>query len=104
MKTLAEGWLEEGLAKGKEEGLQQGLQEGLQQGLQQGRSEAVSSQRRTILRILQRRFQLSNDDVVRFAEQLARINDLEQLAQLIDHALDVVVLTDFHTKLKQYLP
>jgi flagellar biosynthesis/type III secretory pathway protein FliH len=96
MKTLAAEWVEEGIAKGKEEGLQQGLQ--------QGRQEAIRTERRTIVRILQRRFQLSEDDVVEFANQLAEIKDLEHLAQLIDHALDVVVLTDFTSKLKQYLP
>ena len=65
--------------------------------------EGIEAQRRTVLRILQRRFTLSEEEQTTVAEQLATIADLAMLDQLVDHALDAVLLTDFKTKLQPYL-
>lgn len=91
MGTVVEAWLAEGLAKGIEEGIEQGIQ----QGVQQGRKEALRIQRRTLLRILRRRFELSEDDIINIVECLAEVTDLERLIQFVDYTLDATSVTDF---------
>jgi hypothetical protein len=88
MQTLAERWLEEGL----------------EQGLKQGQEQGLQAQRTTLLRILERRFKLSEAEMAEFTGQFAQLKTLTALTQLVDHALDAVVLADFTTQLKVYLP
>jgi hypothetical protein len=83
METLAEQWIK--------------------QGIEQGLAEGLERQRRTVLRILHRRFVLSSEEQVTLAEQFATITDLTALDQLVDHALEAVLFTDFKTRLQSYL-
>lgn len=96
MQTLAEQWIAEGVEKGTKLGRDQGLEQGLEQGLQ--------AQRTTLLRILERRFKLSESESAELAKQFTQITRLEALTQLVDHALDAVVLADFTVRLQPYLP
>ncbi|MCE7982020.1 MAG: Rpn family recombination-promoting nuclease/putative transposase [Caldilinea sp. CFX5] len=81
MQTMAEEWIEEGKRFGRQEGRQE-------------------SQRTTILRILQRRFQASEESLQGLAQQLTQISDEDVLYQLVDLALEVIVLPDFQTRLQ----
>lgn len=96
--TAAEQWIEEGKVLGLKQGLEQGHEQGLEQGLEQGRV----IQRRTVLKILRRRFTLTDDDVVTFADQLAHIRNIELLEKVVDDALTATVLVDFATRLETY--
>ena len=87
MQTMAEEWIEEG----KQIGLQEGRKEGRKEGRQEG-------QRAMILHILQRRFQPTEESVQSLAHQLAQIADEGVLLQLVDLALEVSRLPDFHAK------
>jgi len=93
MQTMAEEWIEEG----KQIGLQEGRKEGRQEGRQEG-------QRAMILHILQRRFQPNEEGVQSLTQQLAQIADERVLIQLVDLALEVIGLPEFHTKLQGLLP
>jgi len=64
----------------------------------------VQAQRSLLLHILQRRFKPSEQELAALGAQLAQIKELKQLTQLGDHALDAVVLADFLTQLKTYMP
>jgi flagellar biosynthesis/type III secretory pathway protein FliH len=95
MKTLAQEWLEQGI--------EQGLEQGLEQGIERGRAEGMAAQRRTVLRILQRRFLFAEEVEQTLTDQLAQIVELDTLVQLVDDALDALLLADFQTKLQRYL-
>ena len=45
IKLGQEGWLEEGMLKGRQEGRQEGIQEGRQEGIQEGRQEGIQEGR-----------------------------------------------------------
>lgn len=92
--TAAEQWIEDGRVLG--------LKQGLEQGLEQGQEQVRHMQRRTVLKILRRRFTLTDDDVVTFADQLAHIRNIELLEQVVDDALTATVLVDFATRLETY--
>jgi predicted transposase YdaD len=78
------------------------LEEGLQQGLQQGQMEGtVRTQRENILQILRARFGLSQRREKPLADQLEKIDDLDALRDLFNHALLDVTLTDFSTQLER---
>jgi predicted transposase/invertase (TIGR01784 family) len=96
MATLAEKWMEEGRTKGHEEGRVEGRVE--------ERAEAARIQRQTLLQVLQWRFQLSETEQASLMQQLAKINDLQQLAQLVNDALQSTALTDFVIKLVHSIP
>ena len=97
MQTMAEEWIEEGKLIGLEKGLQEGRQEGRQEGIIEERIELI-------LRLLRRRFQPDEAMLQTLAKQLWQIPQAEILSQLVDLALDVLVLPDFITKLQSLLP
>lgn len=79
MQTMAEEWIEEG----KQIGLQEGRQ----------------NQRTIILRVLQKRFQPTEEIQRDLAQQLAKISDDKILLHLVDLALEVMILPDFRARL-----
>ncbi len=95
MATLAERWQEEGRARGRAEGLEEGLERGLERGLEKG----LEAQRQTLLRLLEWRFQLAETQKAAYQQQVARLNDLSLLTQLIDYLLAVQTLAEFDMKL-----
>lgn len=97
MQTMAEAWIEEG----KEIGLKKGREEGREEGRKEGeRQKSID----LILRLLRRRFQPTEETLETIAFQLAQIQQEAILSQLVDLALDVLVLPDFMTKLQALLP
>lgn len=83
MQTMAEEWIEEG----KQIGLQEGRQ----------------NQRTMILRVLQKRFQPTEEVQRDLAQQLAKISDDKILLHLVDLALEVMLLPDFRARLQGLL-
>ncbi|MFN8491380.1 MAG: Rpn family recombination-promoting nuclease/putative transposase [Caldilineaceae bacterium] len=100
MSTLAEKWLEEGWGKG----LAQGHEEGRAEGRAEALAEGVRVQRQTLLQILQWRFQLSDTERLSLTKQLAKLDNLQQLANLVNDALQATTFTDFVIKLARVLP
>lgn len=91
MQTMAEEWIEEGKRIG--------LQEGRLEERQHGRER----QRTMVLRVLQRRFQPNDESLQGVAHQLAQITDEDTLIELVDIALEVIMLSDFHIRLQKLL-
>ena len=85
MQTMAEEWIEEGKVIG----------------LREGRQETIRS---IILRVLQRRFSPNAELLQPIAQQLAQIRDERILNQLVDSALEVMVLPDFALKVQESVP
>ena len=84
MKTAAEEWIDEGIAKGLARGVQ--------------------AQRTTLGLFLLRRFNPTEPELVTLNQQLLQLHDLDQLTQLFNHALDAADLADFTRRLTPYLP
>ncbi len=99
MATLAEKWKEEGWVRGRAEGLEEGLERGLERGLEQGLEKGLEAQRQTLLRLLEWRFQFTEAQKAAYQQQVARLNDLSLLTQLIDYLLAVQTLAEFDVKL-----
>ena len=103
MATLAEKWKEEGRAEGLERGLERGLEKGLERGLEKGLERGLEkwleAQRQMLLRLLEWRFQLDEAQKAAYHQQVAQLNDLPLLTQLIDHLLAVQTLAEFDVKL-----
>ncbi|MFZ4659173.1 MAG: hypothetical protein ACOYNY_19325 [Caldilineaceae bacterium] len=93
MQTMAEAWIEEG----KTIGLKEGREEGREEGKKQKSIELI-------IRLLRRRFQPTEETLQTLAQQLAQIRQEATLSQLVDLALDVLVLPDFMTKVQALLP
>lgn len=93
MQTMADEWIEQGKVIG--------LREGEQKGEIQGR---IKTLRTMILHVLQRRF--PNNEVLWqvFEQQLTLISDEKALNQLVDIALEVIVLPDFAIKIQAFVP
>jgi hypothetical protein len=87
MQTMAEEWIEEG------------KRIGLQEERQYGRER----QRTMILRVLQRRFQPKEESLQSVVHQLAQITDEETLIDLVDIAMEVIMLSDFRMRLQELL-
>ena len=77
-----------------EEGLQVGFQQGLQQGLQQGHRESI-------LRLLGLRFDPGSPLLERVARQLAAIEDVDRLRDLLAEAMQTPSLEAFLASLGQ---
>lgn len=92
METLAQEWIEEG----KSIGFDLGEKEGIEQG--------IAAQQQTLLRLLQWRFALSPITQQHYAQQVARIHNLEHLLQLVDQALTLSTITQFDQALATCLP
>ena len=97
MQTMAEEWIEEG----KIIGLSEGEKKGRKEGLQEGRQETLRSM---ILRILQRRFSPNETLLKPIEQQLVQIGDERTLNQLVDIALEVMVLPDFVVRVQTFVP
>ena len=91
MQTMADEWIEEGKRSGRQEGQREERQEGRQR------------QRTMVLRILQRRFQPNDAGLQDVAHQLTQITDEETLVELVDMALEVIMLSDFRMRLQELL-
>jgi hypothetical protein len=89
MQTMAEEWIAEGKVIGLREGETQGR---------------VRTLRSTILRVLQRRFPPNEALLQQVEQQLAQIRDEDALNQLVDIALEVIVLPDFALKVQAFVP
>ncbi|MFN8488243.1 MAG: Rpn family recombination-promoting nuclease/putative transposase [Caldilineaceae bacterium] len=101
MQTMADEWIEEGKAIGLKEGREEGRKEGLKEGEIQGRTQ---TRREMILRLLQRRFPPNAALLQQIEHHLAQINDENALNQLVDIALEVIVLSDFVTRVQAFIP
>jgi predicted transposase/invertase (TIGR01784 family) len=75
---------------------QQGKDAGLAEGLAEG-------QRQTLLRFVHWRFQTADAEQAKLAQQLAQINDVQQLAELSEHFLQVATLDEFTKLVASYL-
>ncbi|RMH18218.1 MAG: hypothetical protein D6696_13560 [Acidobacteria bacterium] len=81
----AEG-IERGRAEGIERGRAEGIERGRAEGIERGRAEGeVAGVRRTLTRLLEKRFGPLDDDVRR---RLAAISDAAALERLVDRALE----------------
>ncbi len=81
MQTMADEWIEQGIEQGK-----------------------LGTLRATVLRILRRRFSPNEELLHQIEQQVAPIQREDELNQLIDLALEVMVLPDFVRKLQEFVP
>ena len=88
-KTLAQKWIE------------QGREQGIEQGIEQGKGIA---QRQMLLRLLQWRFSLNEQEQKRYVLDLAQIDRLDHLTQLLDQLLTMPTAAEFENVLRRYLP
>lgn len=96
METLAQEWIEEGKRLGKQEGIDEGIEKGIEKG--------IAAQRETLLRLARWRFALTPEAAQHYAQQFARIDNLEQLLHLVDQALTCSTTDAFDQALLAYLP
>lgn len=83
----------------------QGEADGFVKGRAEGRAEAIQAQYETLLQLLRFRFDLPETEYVRLAGQLAKLQELEQLNQLVNRLLNKeATFKDFITELARYLP
>lgn len=97
METMADEWIEEGKAIGLKEGREEGRKEGEIHGRTQTRRELI-------LHLLQRRFPPNETLLQQIEQQLVQISDESALNQLVDIALEVIVLPDFVTRVQAFVP
>jgi predicted transposase/invertase (TIGR01784 family) len=71
---------------------------------QKGQAEGIEAQRQTLLRFVQWRFQTSEAEQAKLAQQLAQINRLHQLTELSEIFLQVATLDEFIKRVVTYLP
>jgi hypothetical protein len=101
METLAQEWIEEGKTIGFDLGKKEGIDIGKKEGVAQG---MVTAQRQTLLHLLQWRFPLAPAAQQTYAQQVARIDNLDHLLQLVNQLLTSQEITDFDQALLSYLP
>ncbi len=78
--------------KGRQEGIQQGLQQGLQKGIEKGLQEGeVEARRKTLLRLLRKRFGGLPEET---ASKIERAADVDQLDAWIDAVLTASTIDD----------
>ena len=71
---------------------------------QQGKDAGLAEgQRQTLLRFLHWRFQTTDAEQAKVAEQLAQINDLQKLTELSEHFLQATSLYEFTKRVATYL-
>ncbi len=90
--TIVDRWIEQGVRQGLQRGLQQGLQQGMLQGMREGRRESIVT-------VLRARFG-EGPDLERVAQQLAQVEDLDELQELLTLAARVDSLNTFITALE----
>ena len=93
METMAQEWIEEG----KRIGLKEGIKEGIKEGESHGRAK-------TILQMLNHRFQPSSEMIQPVEQQLVQIIDEARLSQLVNIALEAPTLADFVLQMQGLLP
>ncbi|MFN8489698.1 MAG: Rpn family recombination-promoting nuclease/putative transposase [Caldilineaceae bacterium] len=72
---------------------------------QQGKEAGVAEgQRQTLLRFVHWRFQTTDAEQAKIAQQLAQINDVQQLTELSELFLQVATLDEFTKRVIAYLP
>ncbi len=76
---------------------QQGEAAGLAKGLAEG-------QRQTLLQFIHWRFQTTEEEQAKVAQQLAQINNLQHLTELSQVFLQVATLDEFMKRMTLYLP
>ena len=112
METLAQEWIDEGKSigfdLGKKEGIDIGKKEGIdigkKEGIAQGLGQGIAAQRQTLLHLLQWRFPLAPAAQQTYAQQVARIDNLDHLLQLVNQLLTSQDTTDFDQAFLSYLP
>jgi flagellar biosynthesis/type III secretory pathway protein FliH len=82
-KTIAQSWVEEGIAIGMERGMERGLERGREQGLERGRAESLHA---VIRRHGHRRFGEPSPEA---QAALEAIMDSRRLLELSDRVWDV---------------
>ncbi|MFN8490105.1 MAG: Rpn family recombination-promoting nuclease/putative transposase [Caldilineaceae bacterium] len=75
-----------------------------QQGEASGLAKGVEAQRRTLLQLTRWRFHTSDEEQAKIAQQLAQIDNLQQLIELTDIFLQVATLDEFMKRVATYLP
>ena len=90
----------EAILKEEDEIRRQERTEGNKEGLEKG----ALAQRQTILKLLHFRFPASVEESEKYIAYLARIHDLDTLAQLVNHLLTAETLAEFEQNLLGYLP
>lgn len=84
MESLAQKWINQGIEKGIEKG--------------------IAAQRQTLLRLAEWRFALSPEAESAYAQQFARIHNVDHLLQLLDQLLATEDRAMFDQALLAYLP
>lgn len=92
VESLAQKWIKEGIEKGVEEGIEKGIEKG------------IEAQRQTLLRLVEWRFSLSEEAQQAYAQQLARIHNLDHLLHLVDQLLTMQTSAAFDQAILAYLP
>ena len=93
MQTMADEWIEQGIERGIEQGIERGIEQG-----------KLSTLRTTVLRIVRRRFSPTEAVMQQLEQQVTHVQREDDLNQLIDLALEVMVLPDFVHKLQEFVP
>jgi len=69
-----------------------------------GLAKGVETQRQTLLQFIHWRFQTSEEEQTKVAQQLTQLNSLRQLAELSKVFLQVATLDEFIQRVVPYLP
>ncbi|MCC6790008.1 MAG: Rpn family recombination-promoting nuclease/putative transposase [Hyphomonadaceae bacterium] len=77
---------------------------GQAEGEASGLAKGVEAQRQTLLQFIHWRFQTSEEEQKQVTEQLAQINDLQQLTQLSELFLQAATLDEFTKQVAAFLP
>ena len=104
METLAQEWIDEGKSIGFDLGKKEGIDIGKKEGIAQGLGQGIAAQRQTLLHLLQWRFPLAPAAQQTYAQQVARIDNLDHLLQLVNQLLTSQDTTDFDKAFLSYLP
>ncbi len=74
------------------------------QGAAEGVAKGVEAQRQMLLQFIHWRFQSNEVEQTHMEQQLAQVNDLQQLSELSEIFLQVATLAEFNERLVAYLP
>ncbi len=84
----AQGWLEEGLAKGRTEGRTEGIEKGRTEGIEKGRTEGIEKGRTEVLGAIRKSLYLQAgsrfdpETVGRLTQHLDQVSDPERLLEI----------------------
>ncbi len=94
MATIAQTWVEQGIAQGFAQGIEQGVKQGVERGVRRG---VLQEAREAVFDILEARFTTVSPIVVTI---IATIDDPLRLKRLRKRALTVASLAEFEQLLK----